>query len=295
MNVISKKSISIDYEQWAEFKEIECKSYLKGFRDRVKKYYSNYHKNNSDVFSYMQPIKIWSFFVNNKSYDLFCRSCSDKDEFQYEILQLTDDEISNLEDMPSEFKKDYFNNILNRDDCIELKESFFNKLQNRRENWDYFSSQAYQQGSRDADLYYNISKIKLLHSSENATFSVINKDKIIKKIADDNFAYELEEAINAYNYELYLASACVAVVCIETILELAIRKKLGIQPKQTYIYALAKILLDNDIIDGKMFNRIMAINKIRHGVAHTTTGKAQKWDVEQIFVIIQMLANTLFD
>ncbi|GJM74484.1 hypothetical protein HMSSN036_67000 [Paenibacillus macerans] len=94
-------------------------------------------------------------------------------------------------------------------------------------------------GKSTADSHYK----KFSNTSEMETF---NSEYIVNLVNNKDFKYEFEEAIKAYNVNLFLASSVTAAVALETALKIAFINVFseGELPRQYYILTLAEKLKD---------------------------------------------------
>lgn len=282
--------------------EILSKEFLNEYRNRVNEYYNDIYKFHKDCFPFMYNVKITSVCFNNKLYNIIARSDTNSDVFCAKYKYLSNDEFLKFENSPTRVQDKellYFigekayisiiNGIL-PDNCIYPTDLSYCKYLIKKE--------ASYEADRDYNSIQLSNSLEKLSKSYNdlSNFNVLNLDTIFVNVNDDEFKYELEESAKAYNAELYLAAATTAEISIETLLRIIIIKKMGKfkLPKESYILTSAKLLSKNSIIDQRLFNRIESINNLRHGIAHSSTGEAEKWDCEQIFGLIKILVETFY-
>ncbi|UZQ49800.1 hypothetical protein [Clostridium kluyveri] len=283
-------------------RQIHLTEFLRGYRDRVKKYYQHEYNDAPDIFTFMERISIFSIYINYNIYDIILHSNSSKDEFNDKYFYLNEDELANFYGNPRHIIEQELLKKIGQDDCLEILEDSIGNIWYSPLNIEYCKTKSYSNGVDRADSdhidYMRAGYLKsVVESYKNISdFNVLDLDYINKKVQDDEFKYEIEESAKAYKAELFLASSLTAQVSIETLLKLAVIKYLGKTklPNHLYIYGLGKLLNDNGKIDDRLFKRIQAINDLRHGIAHSNTGEIQKWDADQTLGLVKILVDTLF-
>lgn len=302
--IITKDILNSKMENTKENRMEHFIEYLKGYRSRVNKYYEKEYKEKPNCFNLMNSISITSLYVNDCIYDVISISGSNIDNFSSLCMFLEDSELNQLNTLPSHLKNTKILELVNihENSCIDITMDYLSSVYYHDANINVYKEKSYADGIKKADIDYNSFELATsLNEGFNSfkdlsNFAVLDLDFIFSKVNDAEFKYELEESAKAYNAELYLASASTAEIAIETLLRIIIVKKMGKYklPNETYILTSAKTLFNNRIIDERLFNRIKSINNLRHGIAHSATGEADKWDCEQILGLIKILIDTFF-
>lgn len=304
--IITKKSIASSIEMTQKSRELYYTRYLESYRSRVNEFYANEYKESPDGFDFMSSINITFLYTNIGVFNIICTSNKNTDSFSYISVWLDDSQVNKLKTIPDHLKNSEIIKLTNRkvnsDYLIKIEPDLLDSLTYKPQNIKYTNSKAYEDGLKSADDSYHtytlaqLFKKSVTQYKELSNFIVLNLDLIFSKVKDNEFKYELEESVKAYQAELYLASATTAEISIETLLRIIIVKKLGKYklPKESYILKSAQLLLQTSIIDKRLFNRIESINNLRHGIAHSATGEVEKWDCEQIFGLIKILVDTFF-
>lgn len=280
-------------------------SYLKGYRDRVQAYYSD-ENIESEAFKFMEPVMTTLLVFASEIYFIFSKA--DKDELS--IIVATDEQNNKLIELaraPIHKKEEYILKIiLGINDIIELitlrdigldASIWFNSINHKN-----LPKQSCYWGEKKADRDFDLlqfEKAFIKATVSSSSFPLFELDSIFSKVTNEQFKYELEEAVRAYNSGLFLASTITAAVSLETLLKLAVICKLGEDylPKkdnQKYTLNYSQILLDNNKIDERLNHRIRSINELRRGGAHSKTGVIEQWDAEQVISGIKIIVEAIF-
>lgn len=127
-------------------------------------------------------------------------------------------------------------------------------------------------------------------------YTILDFEEIIQRVNDDDFSYQINEAIAAYDNSLFLACASTLGVAVETLC-LALLDKHGIEYESedpTMIGRLTNILKTNNIIDRRMKNRLMQAYSTRNMVSHSNKGYVVSNDCHSLFATIHSLASEKF-
>lgn len=127
-------------------------------------------------------------------------------------------------------------------------------------------------------------------------YSLLDLDPIIKKVNDEDFAYQLDQAIAAYDNSLYMASCATLGVCLETVCKLILVKN-GKKVKDsdsTLLDKLSEKLKSEQLISYKDKSRIDVCYKVRNLSSHTSPGKTVQNDCHFILNTIQLLVDEYF-
>lgn len=121
-------------------------------------------------------------------------------------------------------------------------------------------------------------------------YSLLDLDPLITKVNDEDFEYQLNEAVAAYDNSLYMASCATLGVCIETVCKIILKRQ-NIKLKDsdaTMLDKLAEKLRSHRLITKKDHDRIAVSYKIRNLASHTSPGQVVQNDCH-------FLINTIHD
>lgn len=279
--------------------------YLKGYRERVENYYS-IENSKSKCFKLVDPVLITMVFFKKETYVIFSSSDSDKlvtitatEEQNTKLIELTRAPGHKLEEyiLSLTLIKSNIIGLNNLRDISGDAPIWFNNLNHLN-----LPKQSYHWGEKKADWDYNLYQFENSFKraiEPSSTFPLFDLESIFNKVNNNQFKYELEEAVKAYNAGLFLASTITAAVSLETLLKSSVISKLGEEylPKkdnQKYTLNYAQILLENKQIDERLNHRIRSINELRRGGAHSKTGEIEQWDAEQVISGIKIIVESIF-
>ncbi|PAD33792.1 hypothetical protein, partial [Terribacillus saccharophilus] len=128
-------------------------------------------------------------------------------------------------------------------------------------------------------------------------YSVLDLDPMIKKVNDEDFEYQLNEAIAAYDHSLYMASTACLGVSLETLCKILLEKngKVISEYDSTILSKLADRLYRDNIISKRFKSRLDICYKLRNLSAHTSPGVVIREDCHTIISTINEFVNTYFD
>lgn len=137
------------------------------------------------------------------------------------------------------------------------------------------------------------------YAKDAATYSYSQLDlaPLIKKVNDEDFEYQLNEAIAAYDNSLYMASCATLGVCIETVCKIILRengKKLK-DSDATMLDKLSERLKSEGLINYKDKSRIDVSYKVRNMASHTSSGKVIQNDCHFLINVIDQLVTNYID
>lgn len=127
-------------------------------------------------------------------------------------------------------------------------------------------------------------------------YSEMDLNPIIDKVGDDDFSYQLDQAIAAYDSSLFLPACATLGVCLETVCKLLLAKE-GVKVKDsdsTLLDQLGLKLRERRIISYKLNSRIDVCYKVRNLASHTSPGKVVKQDCHFILNTISEIVETHF-
>ncbi|ACB60732.1 hypothetical protein Exig_1255 [Exiguobacterium sibiricum 255-15] len=128
------------------------------------------------------------------------------------------------------------------------------------------------------------------------SYSLLDLTSIIHRVNDEDFEYQLNEAIAAYDNSLYLASSATLGVTIETLC-IKLLKNNGVKMKDsesTVIKVLADKLKENALINRKEHQRICVAYDIRNLAAHSSRGQMIQADCNYLISVIHDLGMNKF-
>ncbi|UKS54908.1 hypothetical protein [Exiguobacterium acetylicum] len=128
------------------------------------------------------------------------------------------------------------------------------------------------------------------------SYSLLDLGEVIEKVADEDFEYQLNEAIAAYDNSLYLASTATLGVSLETLC-IKILKNNNVKLKDsdsTVIKVLANTLKQNALINRKEHQRICVAYDIRNLASHSSRGQMIQADCNYLISVIHDLALSHF-
>lgn len=281
---------------------------LKGYRDRVSSYYAEEYESNPNRFPVMKPTLLITVLFKNDTYFVFASSETDS----LSVVQATEEQNSNLSSLrgsPKDEDEDFIKDISNvrkenifrlilHHDLGQLPDIYFRNVA-EKQNFNTLCEEARQWGRAVADKDYNTHKLEMAFKevmSPSTDYLKFDINVLFAKVNDNDFKYELEEAIKAYNSNLYLAATTTAAVAIETLLKRVIITKLGDKkvPQDQYILSFAKTLQNENVITDRQFHRIRAANELRRGSAHSKSGSLTQWDADQVISCAKILVDELF-
>lgn len=276
------------------------KIFLTSYRERVKQYYNEDYEKNPDYFSLMTNVRITILFRTGEFYAFFTKSTSDKDEYiTFKSFFANDEEEDEYRNLPPHIKKQKFNELLRElkiDNYFESETHWYGMEDDPHPYWDNDVPQ--RRGRANADSHYQENKVRQANMISESTHNnnIFDIQSIVKKVNDDDFQYEYEEAVKAYDKGLYLASSVTAAVALETALKLAFTRALSEEklPRVYYILTLADGLKEAGLIDDRLHHRIKSVNELRRGVAHSKTGRVNEWDANQVIGAVKVIVDSLF-
>lgn len=152
---------------------------------------------------------------------------------------------------------------------------------------------------KEASNFHSHNNYKQNYYAKNAAryaYSELDLNPIINKVNDDDFSYQIDQAIAAYDNSLYLASCATLGVCLETVCKLLLTRN-GVKMKDsdsTLLDGLNEKLRENKLISFKLKGRIDVCYKVRNLAAHTSPGKVVKSDCHFILNTISEVVEGHF-
>ncbi|EUJ46195.1 hypothetical protein [Listeria fleischmannii] len=128
-------------------------------------------------------------------------------------------------------------------------------------------------------------------------FSLDSIDDLLSQIDDEDFTYQLKEATQAYDHNLFLAAAATYSVALETLCLLILEKETHTDINQldsTELGYISNLLKKQSVISKKDKERIMATSKIRNFSSHSNIGINTQNDCDLLVATIEYLINKFF-
>jgi hypothetical protein len=231
------------------------------------------------------------FFVHEKNAQL-----------KFIELEITDDEyyenyFAKEEDVLAMYLNIDRNNIIQnfsmRDVHLEYipdrMDTFKEIYLNATKSWLQKSARSFQEHIKKPVSYY-------AKNASKYSYSLLDLQPLIEKVNDEDFSYQLEEAIAAYDNSLYLASCATLGVCLETLCKILLKKnKVKIKDSDgTMLDKLAEMLRSHQIISYKFSSRINVCYKVRNMASHTSPGKVVQNDCHFIINTLHEIIDTYY-
>lgn len=282
-------------EEYIEYKKWFYREFLDAYRNRVNEFYKDQYIDNPNQFPFMEPTSVITIFRDYDMVNFLFPSPSAKDEYDYKIDEFNSwDEYKEIHDLPEHIKEQRLLDIAGISDYTSKDLSWYGESDDPHPNYD--NSIPKYQGNSCADKHYK--SMDTVKSKDNGLVQKdqFEEDSLIKKVNNEEFQYELNESIQAYNAGLYLASTAVSAVTIETLLKITFTSHYGEEalPRRYYILNLADKLHDGKIIDNRLYHRIKSFNELRRGASHSKTGEMSDWDASQGIALIKEIVELLF-
>lgn len=150
--------------------------------------------------------------------------------------------------------------------------------------------------AKDFELHNNYPQNYYAKNAARYAYSELDLIPILEKVEDNDFSYQIDQAIAAYDNSLYLASCATLGVCLETICKLLLKNN-GVKIKDsdsTLLSTLNDKLRENKLISYKLKGRIDVCYKVRNLAAHTSPGKVVKSDCHFILNTISEIVEEHF-
>lgn len=297
----------VSIEERVKGTELFFGEYLRGYRERVNKFYKEEYTNHPSYFPLMNPVMMKALHLQNQdSIFLFVKSSND----QLESVVASEEQMekyTGLSEVPKLKQDDYIVSLLGFTKKDVSKKKYISEL--GRFSLNFFDQinhhlipeESFKWGQKEADWDFNAYQldeaIKNL-SKPSTNYSLFDIDSVINKVIDEQFRYEFEETIKAYNAELYLASTITAGVTIESLLKNIIIDRLGKQSlpqaKNSYILNYTDILVNKGVMSERLQSRIKSANTLRNSSGHSKSGKMEAADAEYLISVIKSIVDELF-
>lgn len=128
------------------------------------------------------------------------------------------------------------------------------------------------------------------------SYSLLDLSEVINYVSDEDFEYQLNEAIAAYDNSLYTACAATLGVTIETLC-IQLLKNNNIKMKDsdsTMIDRLADRLKEKGLVTRKEQGRLLVAYKVRNLASHTSRGQIVQADCNFLLSVIHDLGMNKF-
>lgn len=123
-------------------------------------------------------------------------------------------------------------------------------------------------------------------------FSLMDLKVLLQVVNDEDFSYQLDQAMAAYHQNLYLPCAATLGVCLETLC-LKICEKHGLKVKggETQLGKLKERLSSEKIISKRDNGRLEIAYKMRNLASHTSPGETLKEDCHFMLAVMNEIAH----
>ncbi|SET00479.1 hypothetical protein SAMN05421676_102323 [Salinibacillus kushneri] len=143
--------------------------------------------------------------------------------------------------------------------------------------------------------FKSVNNTKLSYFAKDAykfPFSIIDLKPLIELVNDDDFSYQLDQAMAAYHENLFLPCAATLGVVLETVCIKVLELHDGKTPKsgETQLGKLKDSLMSKEIISRRDNNRLEVAYKMRNMASHTSPGIALKEDCHFMLNVINAIA-----
>lgn len=175
-------------------------------------------------------------------------------------------------------------------------EEFFNRISIHTSN---IYNQMMRLVSKQAKEFQKHSNLSAGYYAKNATkyaYSLLDLQPIIDKVNDEDFTYQMDQAIAAYDQSLYLPSCATLGVALETICKkLLIHHKDKVKDSDaTMLDKLGERLKEKNIINYKFKKRLDICYKIRNMASHTSPGIVLQSDCHVLISTIHEIVSTYY-
>lgn len=135
--------------------------------------------------------------------------------------------------------------------------------------------------------------VKRYHKDIRNSYSHYDIQPMIAKVNDEDFSYQIDEALKCMEQNLYLPAAATIAVALETVLVLILEKN-NIKIKEsdnTIIGELSRKLRENKIINYREMTRLEVAYKLRNTISHSNKGKVLITDCETLLNTISVFID----
>lgn len=275
-------------EEFKRYQEFYFKEFVQAYRNRVIEFYREQYEKYPDAFPLMKPV-LWISIFRNFEIITFITSASSDEFMDFEDFFDTREEYDKVKDLPEHIQDQRLLDLVGIKSYIEKITSWYGESEDPEPS--FHSRPPIYQGSQLADSHFS----KLMQTKHYDHFDI---NQILVKVNDENFQYELEEAVKAYNADLFLASSITSAVAIENLLKMKIIKEFGEKalpaPKDRYIINFANILASHGLMTERLYQRIRSANELRRGAGHSKSGKLTSEDAEYMLSVVKSIVEELF-
>ncbi|WP_289730657.1 hypothetical protein [Bacillus velezensis] len=270
-------------------------------------------KDRSNIKIYL--IKLSSLLGSNNTLQLYLTFEKNKN-LELEIVDLTNKELYEDYSSFSSLKKFIFdksgekdglkeNNIIYSDNISFYKKSLYEEKDDfvstldSKEWQETINAQMHILASEEGKSFIKHVNHPVSYYAKNAarySYSLLDLKAIINTVNDEDFSYQMDQAIAAYENSLYLASCATLGVCLETLCKLLLKEN-GVKVKDsdgTMLDRLGERLREQKIISYKFKSRIDVCYKVRNLSSHTSPGKVLQGDCHFIIATINEIVDTYF-
>ena len=160
---------------------------------------------------------------------------------------------------------------------------------------DYIESTVIESIRNDARKHMEISQTKLSYFAKDVAkfpFSRFNLPLLIEVVNDNDFSYQLDQAMAAYHQNLFLPCAATLGVCLETLcIKVCEKYDVKIKGGETQLGVLKDRLSSEKKISKRDNGRLEIAYRMRNLTAHTSPGETLKEDCHFMLSVINEIAH----
>lgn len=143
--------------------------------------------------------------------------------------------------------------------------------------------------------FKNINETKLSYFAKDAykfPFSLFDLRPLVELVNDNDFSYQLDQAMAAYHQNLFLPSAATLGVVLETLCMKVLEiNQINSKPSDTQLSKLIEKLRNEKIITRRDQARLEVAYRMRNITAHTSPGAILKEDCHFMLNVINSVAH----
>ncbi|MGN7311439.1 hypothetical protein ACTHQ4_10075 [Alkalicoccobacillus gibsonii] len=122
-------------------------------------------------------------------------------------------------------------------------------------------------------------------------FSILDLDELVKKVNDEDFKYQLDQAMSAYHQNLLLPAAATLGVVLESLCIIILENnRVKVKSGDTQLGVLKDKLMNERITTRRDNTRLEVAYKMRNMASHSSPGAALKEDCHFMLNVINTIA-----
>lgn len=158
-----------------------------------------------------------------------------------------------------------------------------------------FKKRLKNQIRNDIQEFKNINQTKLSYFAKEVVkfpFSLMDLSLLTNAVNDEDFSYQLDQAMAAYHQNLYLPCAATLGVCLETLcLKICEKHDLHVRGGETQLGKLKERLSSEKIISKRDTGRLEIAYKMRNLASHTSPGETLKEDCHFMLAVMNEISH----